>query len=193
MARRVLLVGEHYDVAVLEDLCARLREAGFSTVRFLRGGVRSWKDAGGSLAGSHTSLADLPMIPPAALARELGRSPWVLLAIDCANGDLPDVLPLEVKHLNVAGKLHTSVAAKTVEILRASTHSDELPSVAVVACGDAPERAYSNFDVALREVQPSYRFYVARGGAELRRFAAQYQAMLAPRLRATGDGGECRP
>lgn len=183
--RKLLLLGESYEIAALENICLELKRTGFEHVRFLRGGIRSWLLSGSTLAGNSNLVTAAPKIPAYALMQELGKSRWRLLALSCAKKELEQQDWPGVEYVD---RQPDGIQA----IAEAIARSSSAESIALIACGSEPDRLYDELTVKLSTAQSKNLYYVDGGKNALDRFKAQYHAILTGGKLQGKSAGQCQ-
>jgi len=79
--RKILLVGEAYANEEMEKTCAMLREEGFSSVRFLDGGLNGWSVTGRHLAGDQLAAQRLRRLSPQEFERVVRNPEWLVVDV----------------------------------------------------------------------------------------------------------------
>lgn len=87
-AEPVVLVGEGYRVCELEQECRTLRASGFTRALVLRGGLASWVEKGGPVAGDVFAREQVFRVSPAGLFAARKCSSW--LGVDVSRSVTPD-------------------------------------------------------------------------------------------------------
>lgn len=185
--KRVLVLGEPYEEAPLETELEKLSKAGFSRIRYLRGGLVSWKSSGGATAGE--SLPQLNEITASALLRELGKSSWILIAVNCTAVDYSTKEWAGSRLLRYSPKDADVFKARAQKLILAER--ELRPSIAVTTCEVDSEALYRKLAPVLQEIEGEFLYFVKGGKEEMDRFQSQYRLLLA-RKNTNLEPEQCR-
>ena len=188
--KKILLIGEDYTVGALNKACLEIKENGFANVKFLRGGVRYWHQAGGKVSGNANLLKRISEMPAYALAEEMGSNNWQILTIGCNDFffsamDWPGVG--QVSYPTNKEKFQMSLRKKGISSVKIPAPS----SLAFISCEEEPERIYKEIAPLVSAVRQDYVYYVSGGGKAVDRFKAQYDAIRNGKLEREKSRGQC--
>ncbi len=175
-AKPLILFNEGHSYQVLEKLCVNLREAGFSQVAILEGGLNQWQKPVGNLQGNLLALRYLDNMTAAQFWQERDYEYWLVVnisSIDDKQQLSSDVLNLWFsnnaekwrKQLIAAVAKHTQTTSVYPYILIVSARGDNYPKV----------------KATLRETDLTNVFYLQGGIQAYQQFIQEQAAMLARR------------
>jgi len=119
--KRLLLLGEPYQIRALDETCNDLQQRGFGEVQVLVGGLESWQAAGLPLHGD--ALAHATRIVSAQdFVRESQYRPWIV--VNASNGSSPLTCSGEMITLPYSGDL-VNYVAQLKSSITANLNSDE--------------------------------------------------------------------
>jgi len=168
----IVLIGSGFDDADLAQACEVLHADGFSKVKLLRGGVRTWQQAGRAAVRAGADFAP-DSIAPAAFHRGVSDAPWLVLGVGLPPSD---GLPKLARMRAVDGKDGIAVIAQARSEL-AQMPEEKRPSLIVVVAQDAA--SLRELREAARRARVADIVFLEGGLAAYRQFLTEQESIAA--------------
>jgi rhodanese-related sulfurtransferase len=78
-SKPIVVIGDGTDDAAMAPSIEKCRQAGFTSIRIMRGGIRQWQQAGGSLEGVFSQKPPLAKVSAMQLLNSADHSSWMVL------------------------------------------------------------------------------------------------------------------
>lgn len=183
--RPLLLVNEGWSLMDLEETCRQLRQAGFSQVSLLAGGLRTWRDEVGPLEGALAPQADLSRIPPRVFTRERAYDTWLVVDVS-APGEESEVAEWLPEAVRVPFDEDSPDSVRFVDavldVLRERRRARPETTLLFV---DSDPRRYAQIEQALGARAPPWALYLDGGLPAYRAYQTERAAVLARLARPT--------
>jgi len=172
----IVLVNEGRSSRDLEESCRALKQAGFSRVSILDGGLHAWHERKQPVEGDPLVSRSFNKLKTSELFFERAYDDWVAINLSAASG--PDsrqalkALPRKVVTLKTAGK--TVPTTEIRNAIRAQRLANPNAKIAIIADTDA---IYSKLEQELRGSEYVGVFYLAGGLAAYQQHVAMQVAI----------------
>lgn len=178
-SKRLLLVNRGGTGIELEPLCKGLRDAGFTTVGILEGGLAYWGRNGGQLAGDARAIRALNRISSADLGRDMDEGRWLIV----------DVSPAGTPGLgNGSDAVHLPAMAGDAlrRALRRALRNNSENQFVLVA--DQYGESYGQVIAELTPLAITHLYFLEGGIAAYRNYRDQQEQIAAVRERPCAAG-----
>ena len=172
-AAQVVLINEGRSSAGLESTCAELREAGFTRVAILAGGLNAWRDTGGRLEGDYFAQKSLNRMSAEELFVERHYDDWLIVDISPKpRADTRKALPQVVAFGRPLDEARFTAALKAA----VSSKRKAVGEAKVLIAGENGTD-YDRAERLIRRAGIANVFYLEGGFAAYRDFQAHQIAM----------------
>ena len=169
------LVGEGRDSGSVEELCSRLKAAGFAHAGVLHGGLNGWRRAGGVVAGDLLAQRHLNRMSAVELASE--RAYPDLLVVDLSDAPRNDAKTFFPRAVSLpAGTAEDRLIAAVKTAVRKRTGKGAPFRLLVV---DNDGSGYERIESALQEALPNETYFLEGGLAGYKKFWREQAAVWA--------------
>ncbi|RKZ82282.1 MAG: hypothetical protein DRR19_20955 [Candidatus Parabeggiatoa sp. nov. 1] len=172
-SRNLILVNEGHNHKTLETLCLNLREAGFSNVSVLHGGLNQWRKQVAPLQGDLLAQRNLDEITPAQFFQVRDYAHWLVVKISPPNDK--QQLSSELLNLSLSDNANAFVKQLTAAVAK-RTETGVSPYILIVSARGEHELKVK---AMLRNTELMNVFYLQGGVYAYQQFIEQQAAMLA--------------
>jgi rhodanese-related sulfurtransferase len=170
--KSLVLVSEGYPNVSLEQTCKALRDAGFTRVSILNGGLRSWIQKKGPVEGDAFASREVTRVPPKDFFAQKESPDWLVVIVSgpTASASQPLIptavpLPWDGSPSNFASALKS--------VIKNKKGSSQL---SILVCGEKGDN-YESIERGIQQEELKKVFYL-KGGLEAYRVFLEQQALL---------------
>jgi rhodanese-related sulfurtransferase len=182
--KNILLINQGYNRQELENECLSLNKKGFN-VRVIRGGLNSWKDAGGNIEGDAEAIATLNKISPHDIY--LQDNPDSRLIINLTTSYDKKTDPKIPGSVFIPFDNENSFYMKLMENLDKKKDSSFLTVLIFNEKGEG----YENIEKVVRKTGAKNVFYLTGGMEAYKDFLNKQSLMGKPEKKSSGKGNGC--